>query len=83
MLDLQKQSVGKKNFSRGIKVDCDDKTAKIDVSIIVEYGARIPDVAFEIQTMIKKSVESMTGLKVKDDKEEKNEEEIEKTEEQN
>lgn len=82
---------GKKNFSKGIKVDCDDKTAKIDVSIIVEYGARIPDVAFEIQTMVKKSVESMTGLKVsevnvhvngvhmasKDDKEENNEEEAE------
>ena len=55
---------GKKNFSRGIKVDSDGKTAKIDVSIIVEYGARIPDVAFEIQTMVKKSVETMTGLKV-------------------
>lgn len=87
---------GKKNFSKGIKVDCDGKQAKIDVSIIVEYGARIPDVAFEIQTMVKKSVESMTGLKVsevnvhvngvhmasKDDKEEKLEEEKEeKTEE--
>ena len=55
---------GKKNFSRGIKVETDEKSAKIDVSIIVEYGARIPDVAFEIQTMVKKSVESMTGLKV-------------------
>ena len=37
---------------------------KIDVNIIVEYGARIPDVAFEIQTRVKKSVETMTGLKV-------------------
>lgn len=55
---------GKKNFSKGIKVDIDDKTVKIDVSIIVEYGYRIPDVAFEIQTRIKKSVETMTGLKV-------------------
>ena len=55
---------GKKNFSKGIKVDVDGGKAKIDVSIIVEYGARIPDVAFEIQSMVKKSVESMTGLKV-------------------
>jgi uncharacterized alkaline shock family protein YloU len=55
---------GKKNLSRGIKVDSDEKSAKIDVSIIVEYGARIPDVAFEIQTRVKKSVEAMTGLKV-------------------
>lgn len=57
---------GKKNLAKGIKVDVDDKTAKIDVNIIVEYGARIPDVAFEIQTRVKKTVESMTGLKVQE-----------------
>ena len=56
----------KKNFTKGIKVDIDQKNVKIDVSIIVEYGARIPDVAFEIQSMVKKSVESMTGLKVQE-----------------
>ncbi len=55
---------GKKNLAKGIKVDVGEKSAKIDVNIIVEYGARIPDVAFEIQTRVKKTVESMTGLKV-------------------
>ena len=55
---------GKKNLSKGIKVEVGEKSAKIDVSIIVEYGARIPDVAYEIQTRIKKSVENMTDLKV-------------------
>ena len=55
---------GKKNLSKGIKVDADDKEVKIDVNIIVEYGTRIPDVAFEIQNRVKKSVENMTGLKV-------------------
>ncbi len=55
---------GKKNLSKGIKVDADEKEVKIDVNIIVEYGTRIPDVAFEIQNRVKKSVESMTGLKV-------------------
>ena len=55
---------GKKNLAKGIKVDATDTTAKIDVNIIVEYGSRIPDVAFEIQNRVKKSVESMTGLKV-------------------
>ena len=56
--------IGKKNLGKGIKVDADEKSAKIDVNIIVEYGVRIPDVAFEIQTRVKKSVETMTGLKV-------------------
>ena len=55
---------GKKNLAKGIKVEATEKTANIDVNIIVEYGARIPDVAFEIQKRIKASVESMTGLKV-------------------
>ncbi len=56
---------GKKNLAKGIKVEIlDNKDTRIDVNIIVEYGARIPDVAFEIQKRVKKSVENMTGLKV-------------------
>ena len=55
---------GKKNLSKGIKVDSGEKETKIDVNIIVEYGTRIPDVAFEIQNRVKKAVETMTGLKV-------------------
>ena len=55
---------GRKNLAKGIKVEVTDKNARIDVNIIVEYGARIPDVAFEIQNRVKKSVENMTGLKV-------------------
>lgn len=55
---------GKKNLAKGIKVDVEEKEVKIDVNIIVEYGVRIPDVAFEIQNRVKKAVETMTGLKV-------------------
>ncbi len=57
---------GKKNLAKGIKVDKEDKKVKIDVNIIVEYGTRIPDVAFEIQNRVKTSVENMTGLKVEE-----------------
>lgn len=57
---------GKKNLAKGIKVEINEDVAKIDVNIIVEYGSRIPDVAFEIQNRVKKSVESMTGLKVEE-----------------
>ncbi len=57
---------GKKNLAKGIKVDVSEKEAKIDVNIIVDYGTRIPDVAFEIQTRVKKAVENMTGLKVQE-----------------
>ena len=57
---------GKKNMAKGIKVEVEGKKAKIDVNIIVEYGSRIPDVAYEIQTRAKKAVESMTGLQVEE-----------------
>ena len=57
---------GKKNFAKGIKVDTEGNSTQIDVNIIVEYGTRIPDVAFEIQNRVKKAVESMTGLKVEE-----------------
>ena len=57
---------GKKNLAKGIKVEAGEKETKIDVNIIVEYGVRIPDVAFEIQNRVKKAVEGMTGLKVEE-----------------
>ena len=57
---------GKKNLAKGIKVEIAEKDVKIDVNIIVEYGSRIPDVAFEIQNRVKKAVENMTGLNVEE-----------------
>ena len=57
---------GKKNLAKGIKTDINDGKAKLDVNIIVEYGSRIPDVAFEIQNRVKKAVENMTGLVVEE-----------------
>ena len=57
---------GKKNLAKGIKADINDGKAKLDVNIIVEYGSRIPDVAFEIQNRVKKAVENMAGLVVEE-----------------
>ncbi len=57
---------GKKNFAKGIRVEAGEKETRIDVNIIVEYGVRIPDVAFEIQNRVKKAVENMTGLVVEE-----------------
>lgn len=56
--------LGKKNFSKGVKVDSDGVTVKIALSIVVEFGARIPEVATKIRERVIADVESMTGLKV-------------------
>jgi uncharacterized alkaline shock family protein YloU len=56
--------LGRKNQSKGVKVAIGEKEVSIDLHIIVEYGIKIPDVAWEIQEKVKKAVETMTGLNV-------------------
>jgi uncharacterized alkaline shock family protein YloU len=56
--------LGRKNLSKGVKVEVGQLEAAIDVSIIIEFGTRIPEVASEIQRNIKNAIESMTGLSV-------------------
>lgn len=56
--------LGKKNMSKGVKVSVTDKKATLDLAIIVEYGTKIPDIAWEIQEKVKSEVEAMTGLTV-------------------
>jgi uncharacterized alkaline shock family protein YloU len=54
--------LGRRNLSKGVKVEVSDTEAFIELFIIVKYGARIPDVAWNIQENVKKAVENMTGL---------------------
>ncbi len=56
--------LGKKNPSKGVKVLINGKDVKIDMYVVVEYGVKIPDVAWEIQGKTKSEVEAMTGLNV-------------------
>ncbi len=56
--------LGKKNPGKGVKVAISGKDVKIDMYVVVEYGVKIPDVAWEIQGKTKSEVEAMTGLNV-------------------
>lgn len=58
------EMLGRKNLSKGVKVEVGEKETAIDLYIIVEYGSRIPAIAWEIQEKVKKNVEEMTGLNV-------------------
>ncbi len=58
------EKLGKKSLGKGIKVDTKDGEVKIDIFLIVNYGVRIPDVAWEVQENVKRSIEAMAGLKV-------------------
>ena len=36
--------LGRKNLSKGVKVEVGQREAAVDVSIVIEYGYRIPEV---------------------------------------
>lgn len=56
--------LGKKNLSKGVRVDLKNDRLVITVNIIVKYGYGIPDLAHTIQNEILEEVEIMTGKKV-------------------
>ncbi len=58
------QKLGKKNSSQGVRVEIVDDMTNIDLYLVVEYGVKIPELAWSVQESVKASVEAMTGLNV-------------------
>ena len=57
--------LGTKELEKGIKVDLkENKEVSTTISVILEYGSIIIQVAKEIQKKVKEELESKTGLKV-------------------
>lgn len=56
--------LGRKNFTKGVKVEVGERETAVDLYIIVKYGVRIPDIALETQEKVKEAIEAMTGLSV-------------------
>ena len=61
---LTKKILGKENIARGIALTREEEGLGIDIYLNVEFGARIPDLAWEVQSSVKEAVESVTGLSV-------------------
>ncbi len=57
-------SLGMKSSKRGVKVEIAEDTVNITISIVVDFGVRIPDIAQQIRTKVIDAVETMTGLTV-------------------
>ena len=58
--------LGKKNLTKGIKVTNNENTVSVDIAIVVEYGAKLPEVCSNIQDSVSKALETMTGLAVRE-----------------
>lgn len=56
--------LGKKNLSKGVKLDIENGNVKVDLSIEMEYGNNIQKVSEDVQNKVKQAIENMTGLSV-------------------
>jgi len=50
--------------NKAILVNLNDDIASIDIYVILEYGAKVQEVASNIQQNVKASVQNMTGITV-------------------
>ena len=55
---------GRRNLSKGVKVVTKNDVTTVDLYVIVKYGYRIPDLAYEIQENVKATIESLSGISV-------------------
>ena len=56
--------LGKKNLSKGVKVEVNEGSVAVDVAINIEYGYNVPEVSKNVQDKVKAAIENMTGLSV-------------------
>lgn len=56
--------LGKKNLSKGVRVEFNGDNVAIEIGFLATYGCNIRDVAHNVQKAVKSSIESMTGLTV-------------------
>ncbi|MBB5172121.1 Asp23/Gls24 family envelope stress response protein [Texcoconibacillus texcoconensis] len=57
--------LGRENFSRGVVIrHGEEDDLHIDMYIIVSYGTKISEVAYNVQTKVKYQLEQMLGLQV-------------------
>ena len=57
--------IGKPVVDRGIKVDFEENQVVIELHVVIDFGVRIPQVAWKIQNEVRQAVEQMTGKSVK------------------
>ncbi len=58
------EMLGKKNLTKGVKVEVGTEEAAVDVAVSIQYGYRIKEVCENIQAAVKSAIETMTGLRV-------------------
>ena len=61
---LSKSFLGKESKFKGVKIDDSEKGYAIDLYVVVEYGVKIPEVAWSIQRNVKERLEEVMDINV-------------------
>lgn len=56
--------LGMKKLSKGVRVDVDENTVMLDLSIVLRMNENIIQISKKVQDRVKTTVENMTGMKV-------------------
>lgn len=57
--------IGKSSQAKGIKVNTNEENVIIDIYLMVKYGVKIPEVAWNVQEKVKRELETTTGITIK------------------
>ena len=53
--------IGKRTSDRGVRIDTAEAGVTVECAVVLEYGVRIPQVAWQLQHDVREAVENMTG----------------------
>ena len=57
--------IGKKAKDKGIRIEKEnEELLTIDLTVVLAFGVRIPEICVQLQSAVKQAVEDMTGQKV-------------------
>lgn len=63
---LTRRGQSTKSLTKGVKVEVAEGGVTVAITIVVEFGSPIPEVAAGIQENVKKAIETMSGLAVRE-----------------
>lgn len=62
--NITKTILGRDSTNKGVKINQSDDKVLADIHVIIQYGYKIPDVAWNIQENVKQEIEKLTDAKV-------------------
>ncbi|MDF2838931.1 MAG: Alkaline shock protein [Evtepia sp.] len=63
--NLGEQLLGKKSFTRGVLIQREEDSLVLNISIMIQYGFAVPELARKVQEAVASSVEATSGLTVR------------------